>query len=614
MVPAGVRRAARTILVGICLIAFPSISIAAEPDRLVNEDAVGGFAISQAVAASLKTGKAPWDQAGAGAVEQFYEQRANQPLWVTINGYSPRAREVIAELGRAGDWGLVASDYSVGDPGNKNLTQSKLVDAELTLTMAVIRYAHDAHVGRFDPRRISELIDLMSIPPSPAEVLSGLAQSPDPARFLASFNPQHREFLLLREKYLALIEGREAKATPAQIPDGPLLKPGDTSPDIALFRQRLRTTPSVGSSADTYDQALVEAVQKFQLGIGLKADGTITPALRRALNGQARASSTTIGQVEQIRANMERWRWVPEQLGENYILDNIPEFLTRIVENGQVVHTARIVVGKPSTPTPIFSNSIKYVEFHPFWRVPDSIKFKEILPSIAHGGSGALTRRGLRIEMGGKEINPARIRWTTTNIKTLDVFQPPGPGNALGDVKFMFPNHFDVYMHDTPSKELFADNVRAFSHGCIRVQNPQAFAEFVMGLGNGWMAERVQQEFATNGNEQVQLDNPLPVHVTYFTVRINDNGDLSYFDDVYGQDQRTALAIAGKWNEVRRQLAPKVTEDEALFAEAGLAKRAHNTSLWAYGGGGTSIRLGALARTPTFAADIPANQYLSGHH
>jgi murein L,D-transpeptidase YcbB/YkuD len=261
-------------------------------------------------------------------------------------------------------------------------------------------------------------------------------------------------------------------------------------------------------------------------------------------------------------------------LGDDYVLDNIPEFLTRVVENGKVVYTARIVVGKPNTATPIFSNSMKYVEFHPYWRLPDSIKVKEILPSIARGGSAALARRGLKIEMGGKAINPASVSWSASNIKAYDVFQPPGPGNALGEIKFMFPNHYDVYMHDTPAKELFAENVRAFSHGCMRVQDPQKFADLIMGIGSGWSPEQVRLQLANDVNQQVQLDQPIPVHVTYFTIRVGDDGSLTYFDDIYGHDRRTTLAIAGKWNQIQKQLAPKATQDESLFAEAALQSRA----------------------------------------
>ena len=561
----------RILFASLGLMAGSGFAAAAEPAgpaRLISQADVVGIAVKQSLIAAAKAGNGPFDIATAEAIEKFYEQHGNLPVWVDAQGFNSKAKQVIAEIKRGGDWGLFPADYAVGDTGQGPLSNAKLAEAELAMTRAAVRYAHDAHVGRFEPQRISELIDLMSTPPNATAVLAGLTDASNPGAFLASFNPHHPEFERLRQKYLEL-RGNNSELASQRIPDGPRLRPGDSSADIPLIRARLRVFAPANGNPETYDEVLAVAVKDFEDKYGFRNDGVITSALRRVLNQAQQAQPAKGAQVEKLLANMERWRWLPEDLGGTYIFDNIPEYMTRVVKDGQVIHQARIVVGKPDTPTPIFSNSMKYVEFHPFWKLPDSIKVKEILPSIANSGSGAIARRGLKMSYQGKEVNPATVNFGTTDIRAYEIFQPPGPGNALGDVKFMFPNHYDVYMHDTPSKDLFADSVRAFSHGCMRVQNPQKFAEVVMGEANGWSNDRLKQQFADATNQQVPLDHPLPVHVTYFTVRAAADGQLTFIDDVYGHDRRVTFALAGKWNQVSKQLAPKSTIDPALMASIG---------------------------------------------
>ena len=558
----------RSLMVGFVVLASTVGAYAAEPaapSRLITQADMIGISVKKTLIASAAAGNGPFDITTAEAVEMYYDQHGNLPLWVDANGYNAKAKQVIAALKLASDWGLSPADYAVPET-SVTLTDAKLAEAELALTRATVRYAHDAHVGRFDPARISELIDLMSTPPNATAVLNGVQSAVDPAPFLAAFNPQHSEFEMLRQKYLAL-RGDTVSVVTVRIPDGPRLKPGETNADIPLIRQRLRVFAPANGDLQMYDDVLAVAVKEFQATRGYKADGVVTPSMRRLLNQQIQAQPAKNTQIERILANMERWRWLPEDLGKSYVFDNIPEFLTRVVRDGRVIHTARIVVGKVDTPTPVFSKSMRYIEFHPFWKVPDSIKVKELLPSIARGGSGALARRGLRMSYNGKEVNPASVNFGTTDIRAYEIFQPPGGGNALGDVKFMFPNKFSVYMHDTPSKDLFADNVRAFSHGCMRVQDPHKLAEVIMGEANGWSPEQTKSQFADQNNAQVQLDRPLPVHVTYFTVRATADGQLQYIDDIYGHDRRTTNAMAGRWNQVNKQLAPKVTDEPTVLAD-----------------------------------------------
>ena len=547
----------RSALAGLGLTALATVALAAEPAapvRLINQNDVIGISVKQSLIAMAKTGKGPFDIATAEGIERAYERHGNHPIWVDGNGYTSKALAVIDELKKASDWGLNDKDYSVPAVQGSNLTTVNLAEAELALTRVAVKYARDAHSGRFDPLRISEMIERGSTLPDPVAVLTGLTTTDDPATFLKDFNPKHAEFERLRQKYLALRGGR-VDPDQVRVPDGPRLKPGDSSNDIVLIRQRMR----VASNGDpkVYDEALAAAVRDVQQTRGYRADGVITSTFRRLLNQQLKAAPPRTAQMEKLMANMERWRWLPEDLGKTHIFNNVPEFTTRVVRDGEIIHETRIVVGKTETATPIFSNKMRYLEFNPYWRVPDSIKVNELLPAIARRGSGALAGRGLKMAINGREINASTVNFGSTDIRNYEIYMPPGPGNALGDVKFMFPNRFAVYMHDTPSKDLFGANSRAFSHGCVRVQNPHRFAEVIMGEGSGWSIDRTKSQFADKENMQIQLDKPIDVHMTYFTIRIDAQGQMRTIDDVYSHDRRTIHAMAGRWGSVDVQREPK---------------------------------------------------------
>ncbi|MET0432107.1 MAG: L,D-transpeptidase family protein, partial [Hyphomicrobium sp.] len=259
---------------------------------------------------------------------------------------------------------------------------------------------------------------------------------------------------------------------------------------------------------------------------------------------------------------MEEWRWMPANLGDYYIIVNIPEFKFRVVSNGQVIHEERIVSGRPDAQSPIFSETMKTVVIQPRWNVPDSIKIKELLPGL-RGGGNPLQRQGLVLEYNGRKVDPYNIDWSRTDIRNFNVYQPPGGGNALGVVKFLFPNKHAVYLHDTPSKSLFNEPVRAFSHGCMRVRNPVTLAELILNKDKGWDAAKVQ-DLIKNGPEEneVGLDHPIPVHVTYFTAWVADDGQVQTFDDVYGHEKRINLALAGRWNQIVKADEKKVSPED----------------------------------------------------
>ncbi len=283
--------------------------------------------------------------------------------------------------------------------------------------------------------------------------------------------------------------------------------------------------------------------------------------LRTAL-AKARTDKANSDAQRRIVVNMERWRWLPDDLGAFHVWDNVPEQVTRVFHDGKVTLKERIVVGKTDTPTPIFSARMQFVIFHPSWGVPEGIKTNELAPMLrraqansssgwlfgdsGNGPSRALARHELRVYQGGREINPDRINWATTDPRQFQFTQPPSAKNVLGVVKFRFPNKFDVYMHDTTERHLFSRSPRLYSHGCMRVENPLKLAETILGYDKGWGREKVAAMVARGSTTDVTLEKTVPVHIVYFTASVDEAGRLVTFSDPYGIDTRVATALAGK--------------------------------------------------------------------
>jgi L,D-transpeptidase YcbB len=254
---------------------------------------------------------------------------------------------------------------------------------------------------------------------------------------------------------------------------------------------------------------------------------------------------------------MEKWRWMPEDLGSPYIMNNVPEFQTRFVKDGKELFKERIIAGLPEWATPMFSSQLEFVIFNPSWGVPDGIKVRELMPRIkkatggdsffdlfsGDGGGGArvLKAYGLVAYRNGQKVDPNSVNWNNTDIRSFSFTQPPGGQNPLGMVKFRFPNKHDVYMHDTTQRSLFSQSYRALSHGCIRVQNPRRLAEVILNEDRGWSPERVGQ--AVSFSADITLEKKIPVHVVYFTAMVDDAGKVSTFGDIYGHDSRISKAL-----------------------------------------------------------------------
>ena len=582
----------RAIGLGLLMAAVVSLpGYAAEPDGPAN-------LITQAEALrigvqgllSSKSGDTATRKAQKEALIEYYLVPDQRMLWADENGLTERAKLVIAEIGKSDDYGLNASDYTLPDAAGFNASDPKarewLADAEVKVSYAVLDYTNDARGGRIEPLRLSKNLDPSLALPNPSEVLESIAIRSDPGAYLRSFQPDQPQFEALRQKLIELRGGKVEEAKPAvvTIPDGPVLKLGVEHEQVALLRKRLEISP--GANETKFDEAVLEAVRQFQSSHGSVADGMVGAGTRRLLNGGQRQEPVgSPARIKQILVNMERWRWLPHDLGAFYVTVNIPEFTLRVIEEGTPIHTARVVVGKPDKQTPVISDEMEEVVFNPYWNVPNSIKMEEIAPYFGGGGgffggwdTSILQRHGLRIRYGGRDVDPDAIDWSRNDLRNFDLVQPPGPGNVLGRVKFVFPNKHDVYMHDTTQKHLFANVVRAESHGCMRVQNPERLAEVVLQHDKNWSPARVESTFDAGGDNHVALEQKIPVYLTYFTLRVNDDGSISTFNDLYGHDARMNAALSGKGYVPDAWAQDEVMADNQTWAPPGKRRQRNNLS------------------------------------
>jgi len=457
-------------------------------------------------------------------VEAFYQNRNLAPLWLDKGIMNARARAVIERLKTADADGLDARDYKV--PNFDATTPEALAEAELKFTVTVLTFARHLQAGRFSYSRISKDIDMPQEPPEPTDVLTKVADAADAGRVLDEFAPPQEGYKKLKAK-LAELRGSTAEEEKAvHIPDGPMVRPGAEDPRMPLLRKRLNVAGD--ESSLRYDNDLVEAVKGFQRSKGGAADGVLGPNTVRQLNGIVPPQRSDA--IDTVIINMERWRWLPRDLGKAHVMVNIPDYMLRVFKDGNVHWSTRIVVGLPSKQTPLLSAQMKYITVNPTWNVPPSIIQNEYLPALAQDPT-VLSRMGLKV--------------VNNRDGSIHIYQPPGDGNALGRVRFNFPNRFLVYQHDTPDKHLFSHEARAYSHGCMRVQDPPKYAEVLLNLvrpNEGWTAEKIRKMYGS-AEADIQFPTFIPVNLTYQTAFVDDDGKLQIRRDIYGIDSRTLAAI-----------------------------------------------------------------------
>jgi murein L,D-transpeptidase YcbB/YkuD len=481
------------------------------------------------------TGDTPLLQRDAEGVIAFYEARGYQAAWTADGSLTDTAVAIIGRLATADTDGLDPSAYDTPDldfASNGPATPAEIAAADIELSVAVAAYTREAYAGRIDPRTVgqdgTDDIDIRPHYPDTAAALRSIVTADDAVATLVGFNPTHAGYLALRN---ALAEAR-AQETEARVvvPDGPTLRLGDADPRVAILRARLDLPVAQGEDANLFDDAVESAVRDFQSNAGLVTDGIVGPHTIGALNGP------NVDPVAEIIANMERWRWMPRDLGNYYVMVNIPEFMVRIVADGEVFHETRVIVGQTTHRTPVFSDEIEKIAVNPYWYVPASIIAAEMMP-ILRSDPGYFVRNGydvfLSYQGGAQLVNPYQVAWGQVSASRVSMRQRPGTGNALGQIKFLFPNSHAVYLHDTPSKSLFQSDVRAYSHGCVRVMNPMDFAEALLSRDPNLGVAQLRALFGDQ-ERQVPLDQHIPIHITYFTAMVDDSGQVQFKNDIYG--------------------------------------------------------------------------------
>jgi L,D-transpeptidase YcbB len=468
----------------------------------------------------------------------FYGQRHFEPIWLDEGptgavAFSASARKILKLFENAAAEGLRPADYLTPDLALTALDgdPAGMAALETAFSRATMRYATHIHTGRIDPQSISVSLDIKPKTIDETALLVELAGSDDPAAVLAELEPSHPEFLALKAALARLDAGDVDR--PVAIPDGAVLKPGMSDPRIPLLRTRLElpADPSL-----VYDEALVTALKAFQESLGLDPDGVAGPATIAALNGGAATSR------DDILANMERWRWMPSDLGRFNVFVNIPEFRLAINRDNREEYTTRVVVGTTKNQTPIFSDNIRHIVVNPYWNVPSSIITGEIAPKT-RANPNYIANQNMELLYNGNVVSASQVNWSQVGSSfPFRVRQRPGPGNSLGQIKFLFPNKHDVYLHDTPSKSLFSRSSRAFSHGCVRVQNPMEFADAL--LVDDTTVSRASLEAMFGPSERwVNPERTIPVHIAYFTLRIAPDGSIRSFGDIYGHNAKLIEAM-----------------------------------------------------------------------
>jgi len=487
----------------------------------------------------------------------FYERRAFWPAWSNDGGLLPQVDLLIKAIHKGDREGLRPADYHLAkiestleeirqnQKRGKSLNANRLVDLDLLLTDAFLIYGSHLLAGRINPETIDAEWLANRREADLAIVLDTALSTSQIEESLEGLLPPQSSYERLRQALARYREIAERGGWP-MVSDGPKMQRGDRSERVIALQTRLIATGDLDhrlqNDGEAFDDALEQAVLRFQRRHGLEADGVVGPSTLAALNVPVEA------RVRQIELNMERWRWLPQDLGKRYVLINIANFELDVFENSQSVMIMRIVVGRPYRRTPVFSDKMTYLVLSPYWHVPPSIAVQDILPEVRKNPD-YLAKKNMKVFQGWgaetKEIDPKTIAWSTVTGKNFNYRfrQEPGPANALGRVKFMFPNKFNVYLHDTPARELFAKTERSFSSGCIRIEKPIELAEYVLRGDPKWTGENIVAATYRRVEQTVRLPEPILVHLLYWTAWVNEDGTIHFRNDIYGRDKLLDEAV-----------------------------------------------------------------------
>ena len=477
-------------------------------------------------------------------IKNLYAIRENRPAWTSKKNVAA----LLAQIDESKSHGLDPDDFHRAqiiafneEVGNNDAR--KLAELDILLTDALLRLAYQHYFGKVDPVELDNKwnFERPLIKDDPAREVNDVLDGEQIDRFMTSLEVSHPWY----EGVLGALDRYQAIADEGgwpEIPAGPALKPGRSDPRVPVLRARLAATDDwqgTESASSLYDDELEQAVRRFQSRHGLEEDGVIGPASLEVLNVPVAA------RIDQIRVNLERGRWVLHDLESDFVIVNIAGFRTFLYREDEEVWRTRSIVGRSYRKTPVFRDQIRYMEFNPTWTVPPGILRKDILPK-ARKDPSYIAEKGFHLVDGeGNRVDVNSIDWTKVEAGSFPylLVQPPGPENALGIVKFMFPNPYLVYLHDTPSRGLFAETERALSSGCVRVENPLYFAELLLSDQPGWTREKIDKVIASGKTTVVNLEKPLSVLLLYYTVWANPDGQVSFRRDIYERDGPVLQAL-----------------------------------------------------------------------
>lgn len=497
------------------------------------------------------------------AVRGVYEEREYAPLWIDGRRPTDELDELLDVLGAAGGEGLDPAMYAApvliarrheaagGRFSRDAFEPADIDEVDVWSTWAFMAYASDLADGVTDPKRIQGTWGMRPSPVDLQETLHEAVSSGDIAGTLEEIAPRHPEYLAL-EKALADYRHMADQGGWKALPENLRLKPGAKHAAVPDLRARLAITHDYKDDAKNpstvYDDALVEAVKLFQHRHGLAEDGVVAGNTLAALN-------VPVSQrIRQIQLNMERWRWLPRDLGKHHARVNIPEYRLDMWEGDDIVLTMRTVVGAQDNKTPIFADKMEYIVFSPYWNVPSSIASEETLPSV-QADPTYLSRNNLEVVgTSGEVLDPTLVDWENTD--SYRFRQKPGTSNSLGLVKFMFPNQHAVYLHDTPADALFNRPRRALSHGCVRVEQPTTLAQYLLRDRDEWTEDRIKTAMRAGKEQHVKLTEPVPVYLLYMTARAShEDGAVHFREDVYGYDRQHGQAYEERLRSIERRSA-----------------------------------------------------------
>jgi L,D-transpeptidase YcbB len=532
--------------------------------------------------------------------QKFYADRGYEPAW--IDGTRPRRHldSLLRALEDTTRHGLDPALYDLGPLsearsdvrrnwfGVAGFEPEVVAPVDLRLTAAWLAYAHDLATG-VTARPSADA--LWRIRPRPVDLVPLLQEALEGNRVdaaLEALEPQHEDYRRLTKalaKYRAIAEADGWK----KLPDRLTLTPGQRSPHLPLLAARLSATGDLSRSVadnppETYDERLQQGVQRFAARHNLGDSTTLTRAVVGAMNVPVEQ------RIRQIALNMERWRWFPRDLGDRHIRVNVPEYYLEVREKDRVVLPMTVIVGTRNNPTPIFSDRMTVIVFSPYWNVPSGIAQQETLPAVLED-PGFLDRNNIEVvSASGQVVEPGSIDWAALREQQdrpeendeqeaqPETFpyrfrQRPGTANSLGLVKFLFPNDFDVYLHDTPARTLFKRTHRALSHGCVRLEEPVKLAEYLLRGAGGWTTGRIEKAMQAGTEEHVKLQEPIPVHLMYWTARVDEEDNIRFMPDIYGHDARQARAYQSRLDRVKQRKDALQKRDAAADQEAGGAGR-----------------------------------------